>query len=770
MPPLVWLVPALAAAFVALAWLFPRAVVRLLARVVVGGLYRFTVYHRTRLPASGPALLVANHVTYLDWLLIGVASPRPVRFVIWGSFYRNPVPRFLLSFGRHHILAVDNAGGRSRAMQEALSRMAAALAAGEVVVVFPEQTLTRTGAMLPFGRGLELVLKRAARPVPVVPVHLDNLWGSVWSWSDGRVFWKWPERPFRRRVAVYFGEPLTEPVTAAEARAAVAEAGADCGIAESDKLLPVPRQFVRQAATFRHLFRRACVDVSGGAEKTLTWGRTLVGVWALKCWLAKRVGPEQNVGIWLPTGLASALANVSLSCLGKTTVNLNYTAGPDLVKSALAQAGVTTVVTAGRFLARVPLEVPAGVTVLRLEDAMAAISPWANFVRFLAVVILPGWFLDRVVFDLGRLALDAPATILFSSGSTGEPKGVILTHRNVTANVDGFRRGVHFRDDDRMLVTLPFFHSFGHTVSLWATFAVGMEAVFFPDPRQAKEIGELSKKHACTLMLGTATFLRFYLRRADAGDFASMRLIVCGAEKLPVPLAEEFHAKFGVLPLEGYGCTELSPVVSVNMPDVTAGGVTQTCNTSGTVGQPIPNVVVKVFDCDTLDPLPHGAVGMLGVKGPNVMAGYLNRPDLTGRAVRGGWYMTGDIGKIEDDGFVRITGRVSRFAKIGGEMVPLERLDEEMHELLGSSADRVLVVAAVPCDKRGERVVVLHLEGVGDRLEGVFRDLRGRGLPNLWVPDRRDCYLVAVFPVLGTGKLDLKRLGELAREIAAVPA
>jgi len=767
---LVWLVSASAAAFVALAWLFPRTVLRPLFRVVVGGVYRFTAYHRDRVPATGSVLLVSNHVTYLDWLLIWAASPRPVRFIIWGGVSKNPVLRLILSFGRKHTLAIDDAPGRSRAVQEALSKTAAALAAGEVVVVFPEQTLTRTGAMLPFGRGLELLLKRSGRPVPVVPVYLDNLWGSVWSWSDGRVFWKWPERPLRRRVAVYFGEPLAGPVTAAGVRAAVTEAGAECGIAESDKLLPVPRQFVRQAATFRHLFRRACVDGSGGTERTLTWGRMLVGVWALNRWLARQVGPGQNVGVWLPTGLGSALANVSLSCLGKTTVNLNYTAGADLVDSALAQAGITTVVTARRFLARVPLTVPAGVTVFHLEDAMAAISPWANFARFLAVLTLPGWFLDRAVFGLGRLSLDAPATILFSSGSTGEPKGVVLTHRNVTANVDSFRRGVHFRDDDRMLVTLPFFHSFGHTVSLWATLAVGMEAVFFPDPRQAKEIGELSKKHACTLMLGTATFMRFYLRRAGAGDFASLRLIVCGAEKLPVPLAEEFRAKFGVLPLEGYGCTELSPVVSVNMPDVTAGGVTQTANTFGTVGQPIPNVVVKAFDCDTLGPLPHGQVGMLGVKGPNVMAGYLGRPDLTARAVRGGWYMTGDIGRIEDDGFVRITGRISRFAKIGGEMVPLERLDEEMHELLGSAADRVLAVAAVPCDKRGERVVVLHLDGVADRLEGVFRDLRGRGLPNLWIPDRRDCYPVETFPVLATGKLDLKRLGELARLIAAVPA
>jgi acyl-[acyl-carrier-protein]-phospholipid O-acyltransferase/long-chain-fatty-acid--[acyl-carrier-protein] ligase len=493
-----------------------------------------------------------------------------------------------------------------------------------------------------------------------------------------------------------------------------------------------------------------------------------VGAWCLRRWLAARLGPEPNVGVWLPTGMGAALANLALSWHGKVVVNLNYTTGVDPLLSAVKQAGITTVVTSKRFLTRAPLELPETVNRLYLEDALGAVPKWEKTLKFLAVLLCPGWFLDRVLLRL-KTTMDDTSTILFSSGSTGEPKGVVLSYRNITGNVAGLARGVEFTTADRMLCTLPFFHTFGYTACLWTPLQVGMTAVYFPDPRQAKEVGELSRKHGCTIMLGTATFLRFYLRRCEPDDFRSQRLIICGAEKLPVKLAEEFKAKFGVLPLEGYGCTELSPVVSLNVPDPPElYGLKQRANKMGTVGQPIPGVAVRTFEPETYKPLPPGEEGLIGGKGPNVMVGYLHQPEKTKEAVRDGWYVTGDVGVVEPDGFIRITGRVSRFAKIAGEMVPLERLDEEMHDVLGTGGQRVLAVSAVPDDKRGERVVVLHLPDVRDKLEGVFKQLRERGLPNLWVPDLRDCYPVDEFPVLGTGKLDLRAVGALAKKVAGV--
>jgi acyl-[acyl-carrier-protein]-phospholipid O-acyltransferase / long-chain-fatty-acid--[acyl-carrier-protein] ligase len=713
-----------------LAWCFARSV------------YRFHVYFNHRVPASGPVLIVANHGSLWDrWLLIAATSRRLV------------------------FLPVSQ--------PKAIS---AALEAGQAVVVFAEGTLTRNGQMLPFDARLGEVLQTTQCDFPIIPTFLDNLFGTLFTWSSGRMVWKIPEGPMRRPVAVYFGEAVSNPspqpsptrgegvrISVPALRAKVVEAGAECGIRQSDFLLPAPRAFVRKAAKFRQLFRLACVDMATGTERKLTWAKVLVGVWSLADWLRPKLGPEQNVALWMPTSLGSMLGNVALSFCRKTTVNLNYTSGEQAVHSAMLQAGIRTVITSQRFLNKMPLMVPEGVTVILLEAAMTEITPRSRLWKFLAVLMLPGWFLDRVVFGLHKIALDDPMTIMFSSGSTGEPKGVVLSYRNITGNVDSFRRGVEFHDTDRFMVTLPFFHCFGYTVSLWTTLIVGMEAVYFPDPRAAKEVGELCKKHRCTILLGTATFVRFYLRRATPGDFDSLRLLVCGAEKLPVKLAHEFRDRFGILPLEGYGCSELSPVVSVNLPDVNVGGVMQIANHFGTVGQPLPNICMKTFDPETLQPLPHGAEGLLGGLGANVMLGYWQQPKKTAEAVRGGWYISGDVGKIEDDGFIRITGRVSRFAKIAGEMVPLERLDEELHELLGSHGERKLAVAAAPDEKRGERIVVLHLAEITECLPTLFEQLRKQGLPNLWIPDVRDCRIVESFPTLGSGKLDLKRIGEMAQ-------
>ncbi|MGL6076790.1 MAG: AMP-binding protein [Fimbriiglobus sp.] len=691
--------------------------------------YRFRVYHTGRVPRSGPVLLVANHVTLWDWLLIRVAVPRRVEFVPVGE----------------------------------MARAKELLAAGKAVVVFAEGHLSRNGQMAPFDPRLAECF---SPKLAIIPIYLDNLWETQFSYGDGKLIWKWPRKPFRRHVAVFFSEPMWEPTVPA-IRAAIVEAGAWCGIAQSEYLTPAPCAFIHQAASFRHLFRTACVDLATGTERKLTWGKLLVGAWSLTSWLKTKLGPEQNVGLWLPTSLGSSLANVALSFCRRTTVNLNYTAGVDAVNSAIAQAGVKQIITSQRFLDKMPFTPPAGVELIRLEEAMAAIKPFARLWRFMMVLLLPGWVLSRFIFKLHTLKPDDPMTIMFSSGSTGEPKGVVLSMRNITANVDGFRRGVEFHDTDRFMVTLPFFHSFGYTVSLWTTLVVGMEAVYFPDPRAAKEVGEYCKKYRCTILLGTATFLRFYLRRCDAEDFRSLRLLVCGAEKLPVKLAMEFQEKFQIQPYEGYGCTELSPVVGTNIPDVEIDGVKQIANTFGTIGQPVPNVCMKTFDPETLAPLPHGEEGLLGGLGPNVMLGYWQQPEKTAQVLRGGWYISGDVGKIEDDGFIRITGRVSRFAKIAGEMVPLERLDEELHELLGSCGERRLAVAAAPDEKRGERVLVFHVLDVKGQLSELFEKLRKSGIPNLWIPDLRDCHIVEHFPTLGSGKLDLKRLGDWAKAVAS---
>lgn len=749
-------------ALLALTWLFP-ALLGPAFRAFVRLLYRFRAHHPERVPATGGVLVVPNHTSYLDWLVLWAALPRPAKFVLWDRYYRNPVLRLFLSWARHRTIRI---GSGPHAAGHSLRQISDALSAGEVVVMFPEGRLSLTGQMFPFGRGVERVLADCTGGVAVVPAAIAGLWSGFFGHGGGPALRKWP-RAFRPRVSVWFGAVLKPPFPpAADLRLAVQEATADLAVAEGDTVLPVHRRFVRAAARCHRLFRTAAVDYSGGPPRALSYFKLLVAALCVTRYLRPRVGPDPNVGVWLPTGLGGALANLALAFLGRATVNLNYTAGPAAVRSAAKQAGLRVVVTARRFTARVPLDVPDDVTVIYLEDVLASVTRGQRLRSALVALLLPGWAIERFVLGLHRHKPDDVLTIVFSSGSTGEPKGVVLTHRNVATNTDATIRSVEIESHERLFGFLPFFHSFGYTICLWAPLYAPCRAIWYPDPRAAKEVGDIAREAKATIMAGTATFLRFYIRRCGADDFRTLRLIICGAEKLPVKLQDEFFAKFGVLPFEGWGCTELSPVATVNVSDVTRGGTTQRRNCRGSVGQPLFGVVVRAHDPETGAPLPAGAEGVLWVKGPNVMAGYLNQPEKTAAAVRDGWYNTGDAGLVQEDGFPRITGRLSRFAKIAGEMVPLEKLDDEMHEFLGTGGERVLAVAAVPDEKRGERVVVLYLPQIESRLADLLCALPKRGIPNLWVPDRRDCHPIDAMPVLGTGKLDLKKLSDTARAIA----
>jgi acyl-[acyl-carrier-protein]-phospholipid O-acyltransferase/long-chain-fatty-acid--[acyl-carrier-protein] ligase len=289
----------------------------------------------------------------------------------------------------------------------------------------------------------------------------------------------------------------------------------------------------------------------------------------------------------------------------------------------------------------------------------------------------------------------------------------------------------------------------------------GAQGVYHADPRQAKEIGDLCRERQCTIFLNTPTFLRFCLRKCGEGDFRSLRVLICGAEKLPMSLADDFEARFGVRPLEGYGCTELSPVVAANIPDVAFGSLTLHHNRAGSIGQPIPGVAGRVVDPDSLATLPLGQEGLLLIRGANVMEGYLHREEMTAKVVKNHEYVTGDMGRIDEDGHITLTGRLSRFAKIGGEMVPLEKIEDELHGLLQTS-ERVLAVASVPDEKRGERLIVLHVAQMTWQPHHLCRGLCERGLPNLWVPGERDFFPVPTLPTLGSGKLDLKAVKDLA--------
>lgn len=734
----------------------PDRFVRLMAWIPVHLFYRMRIYGAEVIPAKGPVLFVCNHVSYIDAFLVFMAQKRPIRFVMWAPYMRLPGLRILLRLAQ--AIPIDGSAG-PRAIVQSLRKAGEALAQGDAVCIFAEGGITRTGFLLPFHRGFEQILKRA--PAPVIPVCLDHVWGSIFSFRGGKVLWKWPQKlPYPVNIA--FGQPMPPAVTAVEVRQAIQKLSADCSIATAHKRRPVHRQFLRMAA--RHPFRTCLID--SNTKKVYRCGEVLAGASILAKKLRPLLGDAGMVGVWLPPSPAGAFANIALAILGNVSVNLNYTSSPDGVRSAIKQCGLRHVLTARPFTAKMKLDPGPEVELIHLEDFRKEVTTLERLRAFLAVLLLPAFALDRWVLRLGRHRPDDLATIIFSSGSTGDPKGVMLSHRNLAANVESVIQAIDLGPKDRLLGILPFFHSFGYTVTIWVPLLVGASVVYYPDPRQAVEIGQLCRNYRCTLFLSTATFLRFFLKRCEPGDFSTLRLLICGAEKLPQSLAQEFHQKFGVMPLEGYGCTELSPVAAANVPDWSGTAARQLGNKAGTIGRPIPGVAARIVDPDTFEPLPADKEGLLLVYGGNVMMGYLGNSAATHQAIRDGWYVTGDIGKFDEDGFITLTGRLARFAKIGGEMVPLEKIEEELNAILGAT-ERTCAVTSVPDVRKGERVVVLHLPINGMDIRQLCQQLTLRGLPSLGLPGERDFFLIPEMPVLGSGKLDLRRVKELALEKTA---
>jgi acyl-[acyl-carrier-protein]-phospholipid O-acyltransferase/long-chain-fatty-acid--[acyl-carrier-protein] ligase len=756
-PEVVWIIVALVAvaSLVFCVWR-PMALVRLVLWVFGHTLYRIRTFGLEHVPASGPALLVCNHVSYIDWLLLLAGQKRFVHFVIFAGWTRVWGLRHLLRWAG--VIPIDGSGG-PRAIVQSLRQASDALSRGELVCIFAEGRFTRTGFLLPFHRGFEQIVKRCA--APIIPVCLDQVWGSIFSFRHGKLIWKWPqELPYP--VSVAYGQPLPPTTPAAEVRLAIQKLSADCAVERSARRRLVHRQFVRMAS--RHPFRPCIFDATLPKGK-LSYGRTLAGSMILARLLRPLLGDDKMVGVWLPPSAGGAVTNISLALLGRTSVNLNYTSSAEVIGSAVRQCGIRHVITSQRFHDKVKCDAGPDVEFIILESFRPQVSKWQMIRTILSVILLPSFILDRWVLGLRHHRPEDVATVIFSSGSTGDPKGVVLSHRNIAANAESMIQAIDPGPRDRLLGILPFFHSFGYTVTLWVPLQVGASTVYHTDPRQAKEIGELCRKHRGTIFLATPTFLRFCLKRCEPGDFSAVRILMVGAEKLPQSLAQEFKEKFGVLPLEGYGCTELSPAAIVNVPDQEQEGFRQVGNKPGTIGQPIPGVAARIVNPDTLQPLPAGQEGLLLVYGANVMGGYLGWQEATDAAIRDGWYLTGDIAKYDDDGFITITGRLARFSKIGGEMVPHEKIEDELHHILATT-ERVCVVTAVPDERKGERLIVLHTPLNGTNVRQVWQQLHSKGLPNLWLPGERDFFEIGEIPHLGSGKLDLKRAKELALERA----
>ncbi|MEN0109513.1 MAG: AMP-binding protein [Planctomycetota bacterium] len=518
---------------------------------------------------------------------------------------------------------------------------------------------------------------------------------------------------------------------------------------------------------------RACrragsrIKASDSTGATMTGAQLLTRALVLRRLLLREVlaADEQRVGVLLPPSNGGVVVNAALALSGRVAVNLNYSATQDVINACVRAAGLRHVLTSDKVLSKLGVELDC--EAVRLESFKERVTLLDKAASAAAAYALPLPLLEKSL-GLDRASMEDLATIIFTSGSTGVPKGVMLSHRNVVANIRSFATAVRLDEKDTILGILPFFHAFGYTVTLWAPLMLDVAGAYHFNPLDAKTVGKLCRSSKASILLSTPTFLRSYLKRVPKEDFAPLEIVVVGAEKLPMSLADAFEAKYGVRPVEGYGATELAPVAAVNVPPSrSAGKRRDLCE--GSIGQPLPGVAARIVDPESRRPLAVDEEGMLEVRGPNRMVGYLDQPEKTAEVVRDDWYVTGDIARIDAEGFIHITGRQSRFSKIGGEMVPHVRVEEAIQEFLGGddseggAESQLAVVTGVPCEKKGERLVVVHVPVEKSPAE-VCEHLKSLGLPNLWIPSPDHFMEVEELPLLGSGKLDLKGLAAVAAE------
>ncbi len=732
-------------------WLLPDSLLRLLLWFATHTLYRIRVKGAEHIPVRGGALLVPNHASMLDAVLLLATTDRPIRFLMFkGSYEHWLVKPFAKVLG---VIPISSQQ-RPRELIHSLRQATEAIRSGELVCIFPEGQMTRIGQMLPFRRGMERIMKGV--DAPIIPVHIDGVWGSIFSFSGGKYIWKFP-RKIPYPVHVTYGPVLPPTATSVEARQAVQELGVESFEGRKPHMRTIPRAFVHMAR--RHPFRFAMAD---GKTPRLRYLPALAKCIFLARRLRKHWQEQSMVGLFLPPSIPGALANYAALLAGRIPVNLNYTASRETLESCARQCQLKTALTSRLFLEKIRIEPPG--EILFLEDIAENPRFGERISALLTALFLPTRFLARFCGGRRPATLDDTATIIFSSGSTGDPKGVVLSHYNVASNVEQLMQVFSLHSTDRILGILPFFHSFGFTGTLCLPPAAGMGVVFHPSPIDARAIGALVNRYSVTMLLATPTFLNTYLRRCPPEDFGSLRIVMAGAEKLPERISIAFEDHFGIRPLEGYGCTECSPVVAVNTNDFRAADFRQVGAKRGSIGHPLPGIGVRIVDPETGQILAPGQPGLLLVRGPNVMQGYLHRPEKTAEVMKDGWYNTGDIAVMDEDGFLRITDRLSRFSKIGGEMIPHIKVEELLHDL-AEIAERVFAVTAVPDEKKGERLVVLTTV-TEEKLADTLERLAKADLPALWKP-RPDQFLrIESLPYLGTGKLDLRRLREIALEFA----
>jgi acyl-[acyl-carrier-protein]-phospholipid O-acyltransferase/long-chain-fatty-acid--[acyl-carrier-protein] ligase len=737
----------------------PQTMILMFLKLVVGLKYKLSIKGISNIPSTGGVLLLGNHVSWIDWAIILMSTPREVRFVMEKAIYEKWYINWLLKI--FNAIPISSASSKST-MQD----VAKALDEGHIVVLFPEGAITRNGHLGEFKKGFEKILELTNNDVKVVSFYIKGLWESMFSRANKKV----QKSNKTNNVIVVFSKVMNkEDANIVSVKNEVINLSSLAWDVHIKSLGTVCQEIFNSSKNFAN---RLLFADSTGVE--LSGNKFLTVSILFKNLFQKKV-QGQNIGILMPSTAAGAFINTSVLMLGKTAVNINYTSSLESVKHSIEQAQIKTIIASKKFIAKLEAkgilinEVLDIVDVIYVEDVKNDISKVSSLITFLSVKILPVFILK--LMHIKKTKKDDTTLILFSSGSEGNPKGIELSSDNILGNSLQTATVLNATNNDTILGSLPLFHAFGIVVTTFLPLIEGIKCVAHPDPTDGLGIGKLVAKYEATIMCGTSTFFRLYTKNKKVNPlmFSSLRLVVAGAEKLREDIRIAFKEKFGKDILEGFGTTETTPVATCNLPDVLSPQFTvQKGFKVGTVGMPIPGTYIKIVNPDTFEELETAQEGMIIVSGIQVMKGYLNNSEKTAEVLKNIdgkiYYITGDKGRVDTDGFLTIVDRYSRFAKLGGEMISMGSIESNILEVIKkidtNLNDVDLIATSLEDEKKGEKIILL-IANVDDEFIIKLKEHIIKSFDNkLMIPS--EIKIVEEIPKLGSGKKDFKAAKILA--------
>lgn len=735
-----------------------KRIVKSLLTILFWGRYRIKSSGAQHIPAQGGILLLGNHLSYLDWAFLILTCPRMPYFAISRGIYHKLRLGIFLKF-LNYVIPISREGSK-----EAITLLQQKLREGHVVVIFPEGRVSLNGQMGEFQKGFEKII--AGTGAVIIPFYLLGLSGSIGSCAT--TVSKTLQKLMGRCVHVAYGEPLAENTSAPDLKQAIFK----LSIQAWQQFPPCHHSIgYLWLLVAKKMSRKLAVADSTGAQ--LSSVRLITAVRFLQKQVCANLDKEKAVGIILPLSVGGVMANLALFASGKIAINLNYTSGLVALQHAVEASNLATIITSRQFVKRLQergFELESllnKVKVVYLEDIRARMNKASLLLDLIYCRLVPfRWLANSMIANVTHHEV---AVILFSSGSEGAPKGIELTHQNMVSNVLQAIQVIGIKQNDILLSVLPLFHAFGLTVNMLVPLFAAVPIICQPDPTDAMMVGKLAHQYRATILTSTATFLNIYSRqrKLHAAMLRSLRLIIAGAEKVSDPIRERFMLKFGHFIYEGYGTTETSPVASVSLPDqLDSEGGLQVGSKKGSVGLPLPGTAFRIVDPETIADLSVGEAGLILIGGPQVKKGYLKDLDRTDKVIftenNIRWYKTGDKGYVDEDGFLYIVDRYSRFAKIGGEMVSLTSVEQAVLNLFkNDEGEEVEVMAiAVPHEKKGEAIILFYKADLTER--ELQKLLLGSDIENIMLPAK--VIKLESLPKLGSGKNDYLSGKKLALE------